>query len=97
MSELPKTFYISKMLVYAASANAHFLDVSAAQDEVRDLLAKLAKRDRMLHDINAGMVRLRQDAALTGNEARYDGIVAASRIVDDIRARAEEGEVMKAR
>lgn len=44
----PKTFYINKMLEYAASANAHFLDVSAAQDELRDLIARIAALEAQL-------------------------------------------------
>lgn len=97
MGEPPKTFHISKMLVYAASANAHFLDVSAAQDEVRDLLAALAERDGVLERIRKAVVHHKQEAALYNNEREYDCLTAVLRIIDDIRACAEEGEVMKAR
>lgn len=79
MSDRPKTFYISKMLLYAASANAHFLDVSAARDEVRDLLAALAERDKMLERIA---------------EEHFPGLPQAQQMWLDtyrVEARAEKG------
>jgi len=69
-----------------ASDNA----IATLEHVADDLRTTLAERDRMLDDIGAGIVRLAQEAALTGHEERYDGLRAAARVVADLRARAEE-------
>ena len=70
-----------------ASDNA----IATLEHVADDLRTTLAERDRMLDDIGAGIVRLAQEAALTGHEERYDGLRAAARVVADLRARAEGG------
>jgi len=54
--------------------------------------AALAERERMLDTIRATIVARKQEAALYGDKAEWEGLSVALRVIDDLRARAEEAQ-----
>jgi len=79
---------VSNLLPPFHKVMSEALECHLANDRIAALEAVVSERDKMLEGLRLSIVRRKQEAALYGDSAEWEGLAVALGLVDDALGRA---------